>query len=355
MMTKTEQVEKASTATSDELRTWLASGLLQSEDGAFCAWRDAETDTLAFAYPEITGYALTWLAGRSDMTDEERTAGDRAAHWLLERFGAGDRSAHADYDGGSVYTFDLGMIAAGLISYGRVAGSADAEALGHRVASDLVSYLQDDGVLPAIAPDGPPTSRPPEWSTAGVPHEVKCVQALLLAGEESAARRLIDAGLRYQMDDGRFSTQPADDRVMLHPHLYAVEGLWMAGLALDDSEYLERARAAAAWVWQFQLPGGGLPRYASLVGDAIPEPPEQLDVTSQAIRAAVLLEVGDDGVHAAAERLQEAADRDATGTALLYQPGSSARHRNAWVSMFGAQALEVVGRGPEVMQWNHLV
>ena len=54
------------------LRRWLASGAIQPESGAFCAWREEESGTLAFEYPEITGYALTWLACRPDPTDAEQ-------------------------------------------------------------------------------------------------------------------------------------------------------------------------------------------------------------------------------------------------------------------------------------------
>src|SRR3954469_15409943 len=102
-----------------DLRLWLASGELQSPDGAYCAWRDAQTGELACAYPEITGYALTWLAGRRGRTEAEVSAGRRAADWVTARLGARDRSARRGWEEGAVYTFDLGMIAAGLISFGR--------------------------------------------------------------------------------------------------------------------------------------------------------------------------------------------------------------------------------------------
>lgn len=337
-----------------DLRRWLASGDLQSGDGAFRAWRDAGSDELAFAYPEITGYALTWLAGREDPTDAEREAGVRAADWLVDRFGRGDRSAREGWDGGAVYTFDLGMIAAGLQSFGRSLGSAVHAALGERIASGLAGLVHSRHGLRAIDPAGPRTARPPEWSTEGLPHLVKCVQALLLAGEDDAACALAATAAGRQRPDGRFVTQPHDDRVMLHPHLYTVEGLWMFGSARGDADALERARRGAAWAWEQRLDSGGLPRYA-VVSDRVDPAPEQWDVTSQAVRAVLMTGADAPGLDRAVARLGELARPARDGTALVYQPASDPVHLNAWVSMFGGQALELVAHGSEAMTWQDLV
>jgi len=342
-------------ASSERLRAWLASGDLQAPDGAICAWRDADADALAFAYPEITGYALTWWAGRPDPTDAEVALGRAAAGWLLQRMGAaGDLSAREGWDAGAVYTFDLGMIAAGLQSFGARFGLDVARELGRALASRLAGYVGDDGVLPAVAPDGPASGRGSSWSTEGIAHNVKCVQALLLAGEQDAARAMLDGVGAHQRQNGRFVTQPTDDRVMLHPHLYTVEGLWMAGTMLGDDALLERARRGAQWAWEHQLPSGGLPRHVA-VAPGVEDAPEQLDVTAQALRANVLFDVDHAGAARAAARLAEVAEAAGTGAALPYQPASGARHRNAWVTMFGAQALEIAGAGPEALAWDQLV
>jgi len=342
-------------ASSGRLRAWLASGDLVAADGAICAWRDAASDGLAFAYPEITGYALTWWAGRPDPTDAEVALGRAAAGWLMQRLGAvGDLSAREGWDGGAVYTFDLGMIAAGLQSFGVRFGLDDARELGRALASRVAGYVGDDGVLPALAPDGPASGRGSSWSTEGVPHNAKCAQALLLAGEQDAARAMLDGVSAHQREDGRFVTQPADDRVMLHPHLYAVEGLWMAGTMLGDDALLERARRGARWAWKHQLPSGGLPRHVA-IASGVDDAPEQLDVTAQALRANLLFDVDHAGAARAAARLAEVADAAGTGAALPYQPASGAHHRNAWVTMFGAQALQIAGSGPEALAWDQLV
>jgi hypothetical protein len=337
-----------------EVREWLTSGAIQPRSGAFCAWRDAATAQLAFEYPEITGYALTWVAGRDDPTRDELDAGVRAADWLSRRFAAGDRSARAGWDAGAVYTFDVGMIAAGLISFGHLVAADHYVDLGMRLARDLAAFITADG-LPAIAPDGPATTRPPEWSTQGRPHLIKCVQALLLAGEHTAAGTLARTAARLQHSDGWFQTQPDDGYVMLHPHIYTIEGLWMWGAATGDFDALDRARAATEWAWAHQLPSGALPRFVSF-GDEPEDAPEQLDVTSQAVRAAIMLGLSPSGLPRAVARLVEASrDSDHGGRALVYQPESGHEHHNAWVSMFGAQALEIETLGGAAMTWRTLV
>jgi hypothetical protein len=139
---------------------------------------------------------------------------------------------------------------------------------------------------------------------------------------------------------------------MLHPHLYTVEGLWMWGIARGDAAALDRARRATAWAWRHQLPSGGLPRYVSITRGEEPVP-EQFDVTAQAIRAAVMLGYEPSGLKRAIQRLLEVAVRDAGGAALPYQLGAG--HLNAWASMFGGQALQLVEDGPSAMSWEQLV
>lgn len=334
-----------------EFRRWLGSGRVQAESGAYCAWRDAGASSLAFEYPEITGYALTWLA-REDVREHEVAAGRRAADWLVDRLAANDRSARSGWEHGAVYTFDLGMIAAGLMSFGSLVGESSYVEHGRDVARSLAGYLDEMGEIPALAPEGPVSSRPGEWSTDGRVHLVKCAQALLLADERDAALALSRQATDAQAADGHFTTQPGDEFVMLHPHLYAVEGLWMLAEAEDRGDLRDHARRATEWAWRHQLPSGGMPRWASASSSG----PEQLDTTSQAVRAAILLELEPPGLQRATHRLAELARADADhGSALIYRPEDVADHLNTWVTMFAAQALEVVAEGPQAVRWKELV
>ncbi len=338
---------EAGTELAAELRDWLSSGAPQSPDGAFHAWVEEATGAPAFEYPEITGYALTWLAGRPDPTGSERTAAARAAGWLVDRFGRGDFAARAGWDEGRTYYFDVGMIAAGLISHGRRAGDARAEELGRWLAGVLRDAMGDGDSVPAL-------DRPSErsvWSTDGEAHMIKVIQSLLLAGFDAEAARLAGSAARLQQGDGRFVTHRRDVETMLHPHLYAVEGLWMYHAASGDEVALERARRATEWAWGHQLDSGGLPRYVETRTGA--RGPEQIDLTAQAIRAALALGFEPEGLGRAVERLVAVARPTAAGAALPYQPDAEEVHHNVWVSMFGAQAAALAGG--ERLEWERLV
>jgi hypothetical protein len=328
------------------LADWLASGACQAFSGAFVAWVDLLGGRQAFEYPEITGYALTYLAYRPSFSVGERAAALRAADWLDRRLRGGTLAARDGWDGDAVYLFDLGMISAGLISLGRRLDLEQYEESGRRVAG----WLRDEvaGGLAPVARRGPATSRPDGWSTIGTPHLAKLTQSLLLADELEAAEAVVRAVSREQEDDGRFRTCPGETATMLHPHLYAAEGLYVWGTAVGDAEALDRAHAAVEWVWTRQLENGGLPRVDSDLG------PEQSDVTSQAVRLALALRIRTEAVGRGLRRLAEIACGDERGEGIPYQPGVDL-HVNTWATLFGVQALELACQPAPVLAWQELV
>ncbi len=341
------------TATGRDIRQWMASGACQSPSGAFCAWREEDSGELAFEYPEITGYALTYLAAGEPSRDELHAA-RAAADWLLGRLGdRGDLSARDGWDEGATYNFDVAMIAAGLLNAAPALGDDQVKNLGHELARFLADQVSAEGTLAAIPGSGQSPTGRSGWSVDGLAHMLKALQALALAGDQGeAAQRLADSAGRYLQDDGRFVTEAADSATMLHPHLYTVEGLWCWGTATGDEQALAAARSAAEWVWRHQLPSGGLPRYVETGTD---EPgPEQLDLTGQGIRMAVALGVEGPGPQAATARLTALARENDDGKALPYQPDADPVHLNCWVSMFGGQALEWAGGSREIA-WQELV
>lgn len=348
-MTSTSEVRPNVRGTAAAMRRWLASGAVQSPTGAYCAGLEAR-GALAYEYPAITGCALTWLSGRRAPTPRELAAGALAAEWLLFRLGCGDRSARAGWDGGAVYTFDLGMMAAGLISFGALVGEPRFREQGHALARELAGYVTSPLGLRALAPAAPPTHRGDDWSTTGRPHLVKCVQALLLAGQMRAADRLALTTMDDQRRDGSFRTQAGDDQVMLHPQLCAVEGLWIWGAARGDPAALRRARAAAEFAWEYQLASGGLPRFVA--ADELG--PEELDVTSQAVRAAILVGLEPAGLHRAVSRLVALSVDRGGGAALAGRPGAAEKPLNTSVTMFAAQALALAA-DRHAVKWRTLV
>jgi hypothetical protein len=345
-------------ATARDLRAWLASGACQSPDGAFYAWIDHATGEPAFEYPEITGYALTHFAGRADPSAAEHAAAGRAADWLLARIDSGgDRSARGGWDGGAVYTFDLGMISTGLLAYGARAGDDRLTGQGRRLAAEIARQVHPDGHLEPVSGARAATTRD-AWSTRGGAHMIKVVQCLLAAEAAEpdagqASEALVSTAGALQQPEGRVVTHPSDRETMLHPHLYALEGLWAHGRCRGSTESTDRARRGVEWAFTAQLETGGLPRFVvTATGE---RGPEQLDATAQAVRMAVLTGHRPPGLERAVARLAECALPTAGALALPYQPAAAERHCNAWVSMFGVQALELALSPDPRLRWELLV
>jgi hypothetical protein len=341
------------------LRTWLSSGACQSPSGAFVAWCDLTARSRSYDYPEITGYALTFLAGQTSLSERECAVGQKAADWLTARVRAGALAARDGWDTNAIYLFDLGMIASGLLSFGRRMEVERYLETGLQLANFLRRETSSTKSISPVSRHGP-RSRRVSWSSRGVAHLAKLAQALLLADEVegqadgSGSARLIGTVERLQAADGRIQTDEEGAATMLHPHLYAAEGLWIWGSATGDRDALERAKTAVEWVWTQQLRDGGLPRSAPRRREAGPAL-EQSDVTAQAVRLALMLGLRSAACDRAVTRLIELARNHDAGLAVAYQPGSPDQHLNTWATLFAAQALAAATPKVGAISWRQLV
>ena len=346
-------------ATCEGLREWVSSGACRGAGGAFVAWFDLANGSRSYDYPEISGYALTYLANQTFLSEGERSAGHRAADWLNERVRAGNLAARDGWDNDAVYLFDLGMIAAGLLSFGRRTEVERYVEAGRRLVDFLGDEIRSTQSISPVSRRGPQSERA-GWSSRGVPHLAKLVQAFLLADEladgiyRRVAARLIETIKRLQAADGRMQTDEDETRTMLHPHLYAAEGLWIWGSAAHDDDALQRARLATEWAFTHQLEQGGLPRFAAN-GKRRGAAPEQSDVTAQAVRLALALGLRFSAVDRALTRLIEVARGDERGLAIVYQPDSPDIHLSTWATLFAAQALAMAVPGAAPISWKELV
>jgi hypothetical protein len=348
------------------LRTWLVAGPCRTDDGAYRAWVDPSDGSPAYAYPEITGYALTWLASHADATPDERAAAEAAGAWVGGRFAGGDWSARTGVDDGASLVFDLGMIATGFLTAATRFGNEAFLAQGRELVDLIVGQQRREGRLTPFSDRSPvrQISRL-AWSTEGYAHLVKVVQCLLLGAEagcegaDESADAVIEHAAGFQDDDGRFVTHERQGMTMLHPHLYAAEGLFAYANARGDAEALERSRAATVWAWEQQHPSGALPRFAFPAGSRFEGSaqlaPAQADLTTQAIRMAFVHDMRPEGLVRALEWVGSIAHATPRGTALPYQPDSTPVHLNTWVTLFGAQALELALPDAAPLSWRHLV
>jgi hypothetical protein len=356
---RAEPPRETAGATAVGLRTWVSSQACQSASGAFVAWLDPGSGRQSYEYPEISGYALTYLAGLGSLSDAELVAGDRAAAWLTSRVQVGALAARDGWDNEAVYLFDLGMMASGLMSFGRLTESKSYIEAGLRLAGLVREEGSQGQLISPIWHLGPPSGRA-GWSTHGIPHLAKLVQALLLSEElgsrtgRSVSARLIEAVKSRQQANGRMRTDQRTQTTMLHPHLYAAEGLWIWGNAVDDHEALELAGAALEWVLAQQLDLGGFPRSAPQTSTAAVAV-EQSDVTAQVVRLAFVLRMRSPSVDRAIERLVQTARPCSSGVAIVYQPSSPMVHLNTWATLFAAQALALAAPNATQLSWRQLV
>ena len=343
-------------STAAAFRAWVASGACQSESGAFVGWVDLASGRLSPDYAEITGYALTFLASQPSLADDELAVGRRAVMWLADRTRRGTLAAREGWDNGAIYLFDLAMAASGLLSFGRRLGAEETVEAGLDLVSFLVDELVSAELICAVSARGRPTGRR-SWSTHGRAHLAKLVQAFLLSGRLADLDRLaglVDMVKNLQRADGSMVTQPGEETTMLHPHLYAAEGLWIWGSATGDADALERAHAAAEWAWTHQLETGGFPRTVSDLGRQV-APVEQCDVTAQAVRLALVLKLPSRDVGRAIARMVGLVRGSGESLAIVYQPASRDLHLNTGATFFAAQALAMALPGAPAISWRELV
>ena len=169
------------------------------------------------------------------------------------------------------------------------------------------------------------------------------------------ARNNCDWTVARQLSDGRFVTNLEEDSSFLHPLCYTLEGLLVAGLALEDETYVNAAAKGFKWIWDNGKWGDGISAYYT---DGQHVPVETPDVNAQVIRLYLMLRhqgiVRDDdkSIAPAVEHLQQyqcsSDDRRINGGFVSGRawfvddsPKRTPKHVNAWVTMFVQQAIHM--------------
>lgn len=362
------------------LRRWLARSAPQTADGAYCGWRDAATGASSFAYPEITGYLLTFAAYRG-WSAAQAPGVSRAATWLAAACTDGSLRCRPDKPGDTRYLFDLAMIAQGLLRHGTHVADPTLVGVGLDLVREIRTQLPPH--VPTLRPlaadrQSEPNGPVPTWSTAGTVHLLKVLQCLLTAGElgdaaadEAADLLVASAGTPFNRGDAPpIVTCPGAEVVSLHAACYAAEGLWVYAMARrrgPSSVSVGSSRQAGEitrWVWAQQRADGGFPGFVTVDGREIAgagrpvrgaPPAAQSDVLAQAVRLARLTGVDVDGLDAAVSVLAACTIPEGDGAAVVYAPDSGRSHLNTWTTMFAAQALDLQEPRASPFDWRDLV
>jgi hypothetical protein len=206
--------------------------------GGIAGWLK-ENGEPEFAYPEITGYYLNWLALVADLSPgleaDAREAAVAALNWICRitarseppatRYYFDDRE---DWRNNGTFTFDLAMLCRGLHAVRRLVP----EQRRNSVIRKLLRHLVPEGdVLPAVI--NIRGMLPERWSTKPGAYQLKTAAALLPILDHAVVW-----GTFYRWN-GR--VLDALDAGELHPAFYALEGLMQFGMAGKPAALREAA------------------------------------------------------------------------------------------------------------------
>jgi len=340
---------------------WLLGSAIQlprgEHRGAVAGWLDADGRP-SFAYGEITGYFLSWLAFASAAHRSPRSVGTdtdlsqraaSAARWLAR----GECEAHLrvaripiavsrdeDWRDHVGFTFDLAMIWRG-VEHAQAWLGLRLAGLERALRAQLEARCERDGLRACWSLD--PASPPPErWSTRPGPYQLKIAAVLLLSPRSTEPMRRSACATLARW---RAAGSPAPD-ALLHPYLYFLEG-WTA-LALAGYPGFAPAAAGRLFgeVMNHQARDGSLPgRLGSCCGERGRPERERADVLAQALRlGATMIAAGWLDLRDWEARLDRLERRlrscIASDGAVLFHPrGESPVNRNSWCSMFASQAV----------------
>jgi hypothetical protein len=349
-----ESAHDAATAR-EELTCWLLGPHVQvasgEHAGAVVGWVDRDGNA-SYAYPEITGYYLQWLAwlaadACTDETPRDRTRGETrrralaAQRWLLSWAHAGDtpqtriylQRAEPDWRNGALFFFDLAMVARGLANAARAGLIEVDRALIERISALLSTLIGEDGMFEACRASSADVHLPPRWSTRRGPFLAKAASGVLLATAAFPAmprelQRAADATFAASLDSLTGAEQGE-----AHPLLYAIEGALSLPAHPAAVRTLAQIRRHVRDLLGQWSDDGYLPE--SLRGAGRP----RLDIVAQGIRAAVLLLDDEASKQIIARMTRALASHVDAQRGIRFSPSDDAVQYNAWTAMFAEQAL----------------
>ena len=347
----------------ESIAGWLMRGPAQMVSGAHAGAVAGTVDAAGragYAYPEITGYFLQWLAWRAarhgfaaNLAAPAAAAQQWLAYWLesndppLTRIPL-DQTIE-DWRNTAVFCFDLAMVLRGIASAARLQLIVPNPAVIAGLTRQLQRLVGADGIFDACVPHGDDVTLPRRWSTRRGGFLAKAAAGIMSAGDclpgidadiRRAAAATFAASLRWAAES------PHDD---VHPLLYTFEGILSLPRHPQFQTVLPEISAQFDGLLADTRALGRVPESrrctTAITG------PERLDILAQTIRVGHLLQ---------AHRPQQPPDR--IGLARLQQilvqnvrPGGAVPFAiglqpiqyNVWAAMFAEQALGFVPRADD--------
>ena len=342
-------------AAQETLAQWLLHGPAQVRSGPHAGAVAGTIDRsgeATYAYPEITGYYLQWLAWRAathGATKELALRAEAAQRWLARWLN--DPAAPAatrialvtradDWRNGALFFFDLAMVLRGLGTAARAALIVPDRAIVDGLCEKLQRLIAEDGQFDACIAVRPDVALPQRWSTGRGGFLAKAAAGVLSAAAvipevaesvRMAAARTFEASVRSA------AATPHDD---VHALMYTFEGMvnrpdaevrpLLPEMAMQFDGLLTEAQALGR-IPESRRDGGAMER------------PERVDVLAQTIRIGHLLGAlcpDDPPDRVGIARLSQTlvASIRPEGSVPFALPGEPASC-NVWAAMFAEQAL----------------
>ena len=335
----------AAATTAQALRDWLIEGPAQLNSGpeaGAVAGTIESSGAVHYVYGEITGYYLHWLAsGVIEVGDATRKANSALA-WIARRYGGSSlpptrihlNDVIDDWRNHVQFCFDLAMLVGGLARAEARRLIDVPDALWFRLGAALSQFA--DGTRITALPLGADQTRLPQrWSTSNGPFLAKAASRILLAPARAMLPAQVLQSAKGTLDSAGVSATEA--RVeMLHPALYAIEGM-----ICSKTTSAEVAAGCLARVLAFDPGDGQLPEARD---SAVP----RSDVIAQALRLAVWLRAhridgapSDPVIDSLANALMARVRSDGS---IAFRPDSEEPQINSWCAMFAQQALDWLSR-----------
>ncbi|MEO8672868.1 MAG: hypothetical protein ABI411_16230 [Tahibacter sp.] len=332
------------------LRTWLLSGPAQLRAGEHAGAVTGSFDQDGrprYAYPEITGYYLHWLADLPPVPgDDLRARAARAVDWADRHLRDGQvpttrsylsASGDDDWRNRAIFFFDLAMLLRGLCAAHEAGLVVLPEHAIGRLLDELNFFITEQGDITAVRQTGVAVPLPQRWSTLGGAFELKASSRVQLA----AAHRRLPDNLRKACErlaaqfEKHIAALPLE---MLHPTLYFAEGMLVAEPQRwsDIADLLSRCLALVDT-------DGNLPETEGET-ESVP----RSDIIAQALRIGLLLRGASTPGAPAASSLtrlaQQLVGRVLPDGTIAFRPDVKEPQANVWCAMFAEQALRWYAR-----------
>jgi hypothetical protein len=359
-----------------ELEKWLLNSNIRLKEGENCGgyygWKnllaDTESSKHPFIYNEIVGYSFSIF---SYMYSESKkaeflTVMKESFEYIKKNItkndllNAGIRNDAVFKEKGDIenqlYSFDNGIIIAGLVNYYKITKNQDVYEVVLKMANSLIkNFFRNYKICHALLnKDFKPTGYGiGKWSSRIGSFHAKVgigfSDLFDITGNKEYLRicyGLCELAINMQEPDGSFlNNQGTRDDIFLHPHLYACEGLTYIGSSLNDQNVFSSGLKGIEWAISTITDTGGVPRSIKQVTD-------QADCTAQLLRLLLLYsddlnyysKVSSEKIEKSIQILHDRIKRFFIRSEGAVKYNDSSEFACTWCTMFSLQALILLAK-----------